>query len=458
MLCLDPRLRFRKAETNIYSYDIDLSSGQIVRQRVLHPLQAVILSLFDGRRKTSDIAKIVSQITNRSTAKCEEFVSAAVTELSDLLVPNCINDQCNPVDFVMPESQIDMSGFRLRSPLQLVLLYTYNCNSRCLYCYANRDSSEDVNEMSLDLAKTIVDQAKDCGVELIYLGGGDPFYRKTVVDLVHYVVDNGIGLILSTKEFLSQRQCMALADVGVRHMQVSVDTLVAGTGHLLTGRRDFVRGALRTIANLQSVDIEVSTNTVITGYNYRDVPGLVRYLLSRGITNIVLSRYYRSTFRHRDELFVDDESLVWLKQQLDVIDKPEGCSVPCPQPQKSDGNSEERLVQFLNRAACAFGRVGIVITPSGKVVPCEQLPTKAPYVLGDLATDTLQKVWESQKLISMAYPERSCFKGTMCYDCEHFDPCIHSKGWCIRDVYKVHKSCFGVQPGCPRSTHTMRLT
>ncbi|HWR83804.1 MAG TPA: radical SAM protein [Candidatus Deferrimicrobium sp.] len=403
-----------------------------------------------------EIISLLSSVTRVSREQAEAFMMNYLREVKDFLVEGMINDKYQPYDFIMPKSSVDMSHFRLKTPLSLVLLLTYRCSSHCLYCYANRDSREDLSEMGLAFAKAIVDQACDSKVQVMYLGGGDPFTRRWVFDLIEYINSKDIILILSTKEYLTPNMCFRLADSGVLRMQVSIDSLKPESTEMLVGRKGYVAEAIHTIGNLQLAGITVSTNSVVTKYNVMDIPELVKYLVSAVIENIVLSRYYRSTYRHCDSLFVDDSDIAWLNDQIDKINK-HNAIVATPRLDSGNLTNQEKFAKFLSRARCAFGRMGLVITPSGKVIPCEQLPSKEPFLLGDLSKTTLNDVWQSDKVKSLLYPEKSYFLGRACYECEHYVKCVHEMGWCVRDVYKVYGSAWGIHPLCPKSNHNVRL-
>lgn len=418
MLILDPELRLRRGESNIFCYAIDESRMDIVRQRVLHPLEAVVLCLYDGSRSEEEVADLLAEVTRSSREQSTNFLAKFVERSRDMLKEGSGKPRYSPEDFIINNSEISDSRFRLRSPVSLALLLTYDFTSRCQYCYANRGSSEDALEMDIDFAKRIVDQAKDCDVELLYLGGGDPFTKDWVEDIISYVIMKDIALVLSTKEFISGQRVRRLADVGVKRIQVSVDTTDSELASELTGRANCLSEAMATIANLQSAGIEVTTNSVVTKLNYKHIPDLVAHLVSLGITSMVLSRYYRSTYCHADSLFVENADAEWINHRLEMFDKPVDTRLAST---KIDEvySGDNGLKAFLNRARCAFGRTAMVVTPSGKVIPCEQLPTRPPYVLGDLAEQTLQEVWKSEELLAMLYHDREYFEGTVCFECEH---------------------------------------
>jgi radical SAM protein with 4Fe4S-binding SPASM domain len=458
MLCFNPEYRMRKAIGSAFIYKIDPYTMSLSDQKIVHPINAIVLSLFNGKRSIDEISDLLAEVGIVNKVMADSFLANFIPDSGDLLVDNRVNDRYKPIDYIMPADETNMISFRLYSPLSLVLLITYMCTSDCIYCYANKNSTDDRIEMNLEFAKEIVDQAIDCDVQLIYLGGGDPFIKQWCIELVKYMIDKGITVGLSTKEYLPIRKCKELVDAGVRHIQLSIDTLDAKTAFAITGRPYFLTEIMETIDNLQKLNIEVTTNTVVMKNNLEQIPELLRFLLTMGIKHIILSRYYRSTFRHSDELFVTDNDIRWLLDQIDSLEGSRNVNIVRPRLLNGGIDNSSDMEIFLSRSSCAFGRIGLVVTPSGKVIPCEQLPTTAPFILGDLHQTTLKEVWMSKELMSLFRPDDGHFHNTPCRDCEYFEKCIYDHGLCIRDVYKVCGKLFGIHPHCPRSDYNVRLT
>lgn len=458
MLSLDPKLIFRKAKSNVFCYEVDAANANLKRQKILHPIEAMVLSLFDGTRSTDSVSDIVESEVSLDPYRCKTFVANLTKKYRDLLVEDKSVSRHSPADFAIPDSKVDMNSFRLEEPACCVLLTTYQCSSNCAYCYANKTSAEDADEMDFEKATHIVDQLAECDVSLLYLGGGDPFRKKWVFELIEYIfVQTKIQLALSTKEYLSEGECERLSASGVRWMQVSIDSIDDEVNLHLVGRREYSVSAFKTIENLLNAGIEVSTNTVVTGLNLRGVLELVKRLLLHGVSKITLSRYYRSTFRHVDSLFVSDEDTDRLRNELAPIAEQSAVEINLPTGSTQKLGDKEMLQAFLDRSACSFGRTGTVITPSGKVIPCEQLPSREPFVMGDLTREHMLSVWNSDKLLSMLYPRRERFRDTPCEECEYFIDCVHRKGLCVRDIYKVRGVAQATDPRCPVAKSQVRL-
>ena len=104
-----------------------------------------------------------------------------------------------------------------------------------------------------------------------------------------------------------------------------------------------------------------------------------------------------------------------------------------------------------SRPYCSSGRTQIVISPDGKVTTCEQSPQEGEFVCGDATKQSIMEVWNSDALKKWFEPPREYFLGTVCYDCNEFEPCIHGMGHCWLHVLKMQGRLWAPHPYCPKS-------
>ncbi len=340
----------------------------------------------------------------------------------------------------------------------MVLCITQKCGGRnCIYCYAQDESSCHLGEMEFKHIAKIIEQAKTNKVVVITLSGGDPFVHKNIIDIIQMIVEAKIDLQLSTKQFLTDNTISRLKNIGLRSIQISIDAFENELAKIMTGVSMYAAKAFDTIKRLQKNEIEVSTNTIVTCLNAENVPELVCELYNIGVKVMRLSRYFRSAYKHSDELFLLESQETKLREFVDnFVSKHPDIYLHLSGTGESIENSksktkEEEIKRFANRGACSAGRTGMVILPNCKVIPCEQLPCEDEYVLGDTSRQTLSEIWNSQRFKGFFAPDRSLFQGTICYDCEHYDLCVIKNGWCSRDAWKAFGTIYQTNPICPKA-------
>jgi radical SAM protein with 4Fe4S-binding SPASM domain len=454
MLALDPKYKLRKTKTNILFYRFDCDLLDLVDQKALHPNAAILLSFFNGKNSLGDIRSTAQYILELPDDKFVSAFDKFMEEWKPFMVdvPSQVRND-NPHEFVTPASIVDQGEIRCETPLYIGLLATQKCGRSCVYCYAEKEDSRPLGEMSFEQIAAIVEQAKAMKAEIITLGGGDPFVRPDVTEIIQSIIKSEINVQLSTKQFLSAKTIAKLKEIGVDRIQISVDCLSDDLAKRLTGVPNYASNALKTIERLQNSGITVTTNSVVTGLNVHDVPQLIDRLASMNIPIIRLSQYHRSAYNHSDELFVPEVEALRLKKLIDDFNtrNREGQVSFSTSYTDASQSWEERMDDFLQRPACSFARTSLMILSNGQVIPCEQLPCVEQFILGDATKQSLTEIWNSPRLNQFARPDRDCFRNTICYNCEHFDLCVLKKGWCIRDAWKAYNAIYQVHPFCPKS-------
>jgi molybdenum cofactor biosynthesis enzyme MoaA len=115
------------------------------------------------------------------------------------------------------------------------------------------------------------------GIEKIRITGGEPFVRKDIMPLLTSISNlNGLQeLSLTTNGVLTAPYVLELKKIGVRSVNLSLDTLDANRFFTIT-RRDEFANVMAALDALLTHDIEVKINAVVMdGKNTQDILPLV---------------------------------------------------------------------------------------------------------------------------------------------------------------------------------------
>jgi radical SAM protein with 4Fe4S-binding SPASM domain len=318
-----------------------------------------------------------------------------------------------------------------------------------------------MQEISLVRLKEIIDEASKLKVNGIVFGGGEPFCRKDILEILEYTIKKGISCCVSTKKYLDKETCERLKEIGLEKIQVSIDSIKKEKANFMAGSNFFYDEILETIKNLQRVGIKVRIKAVVTSYNISDIPSLILSLKNDGILDFHIVCYGRSIYRYHDSIFASQDEIQKLKNSIDQIkrENPElNLAFGGMEEEKKMASEKEKWESFEKRAICSAGRSSLNILPDGRVTLCEQLPSRDEFCIGDLRKQSLLDIWNSDLLISFLRPERKRFIMTSCYDCEIFDDCNWVKGRCFRRAYQVFGSIFAPDPKCPKSGVNVRFS
>jgi molybdenum cofactor biosynthesis protein A len=161
----------------------------------------------------------------------------------------------------------------------LRLAVTDRCNLRCFYCMPE----EGLQWLSRRELMTYEEMLQICsllvkmGIEKIRITGGEPFVRKDIMQFLTALSKlAGLNeLTITTNGVLTVPHVQELKKIGVKSVNLSLDTLDAGRFFNIT-RRDEFSDVMKTLDELLKHDIEVKINAVVMdGKNTEDIIPLV---------------------------------------------------------------------------------------------------------------------------------------------------------------------------------------
>ncbi len=441
----------------------------------LYPQQAVILSLFNGSLGLSGIHEAVAYLFNLEKDKAagqvetllntyvnkEDKIASYITDVSEIDLKDARS--YDPTDFIVPLEQVDMSNVRCNMPYSIIVLPTLRCYTNCRYCYADRKKNIGIGEFDFAFFKRLLEQIKECGIEILQISGGDLFCRKDAFKLIEHALSEGIYPIIPTKYPLSREQVKHLADIGLSTIQISIDAVKPDIIDWLTATQGYGEKILNTLDYLGEAGIRVRTNSVLTAYNIKEGVKLARYLAE--LPHVFKSNftcYSRSLYNHQDDLFCPVADVDEFEKGLEQV-KAEFPSKPINfsgRPRTPyDGTESERHSAFGDRAFCTANRRAFVVLPDGRVTICEELYFHDKFIIGDLNKQKIMDVWNSKQALELAYPNQSAVRDGACKECLEFVKCTQGLGRCVRDAliaYGYDRPDWP-DPRCPKAPKGNRL-
>ena len=166
---------------------------------------------------------------------------------------------------------------------------TDRCDFRCVYCM-----SENMNFLPKQDLLTLEELDRLCsvfiqkGVRKLRITGGEPLVRRNILTLFQSLsrhLDSGLlqELTLTTNGSQLERYAADLARLGIRRINVSLDTLDADRFKALTRWGD-LKQVLKGIDAAQAAGIHLKINAVaLKGVNEDEIVPLVRWAHGRGM-------------------------------------------------------------------------------------------------------------------------------------------------------------------------------
>ncbi len=192
--------------------------------------------------------------------------------------------------YAIDEIAADAEAFRAAvlhgqayQPVYVKMKIVWTCNLRCGMCNHWREERE--SPLGLPRLKTIVDELAEAGCRKIHLSGGEPTLYRDLPALIAHMSARNLRVTMTTNATLITRdRAAALADAGLRGVNVSIDSPAPRLHDRIRGRKGSWKQAVKGFRNLRRElkKGRVRLNTVVGRLNYDSLSGLPQLAADMG--------------------------------------------------------------------------------------------------------------------------------------------------------------------------------
>lgn len=439
-------------------------STQKLSFKVLSPAEASLVPFMDGELSDAEMRRLWGSVHGADDGETDRVFKALVGSLveRDGIVSRngepSASVKTDPARLIPDFASYEKQPKRLARPFSVAVGLTNRCGTNCLYCYAERPKQ---NELSRQEWRRVFDDLAQNEIFIVDLAGGDTLARPDALDLLEDMAERDFVFFLSTKCPITQGIAERLAALGVgaanppphlvRTLQISVDSVDPATADRLTGSKDYLQRAMDSARNAVAAGLAPRVKGVLTSLNADAVDGVVERFFDLGVRDFQFVQYGLSYYRPNEALFLSPRQ----KERLpDALARAQaafpGIEITIQDDQTAGGPRNRTWEQWRSRALCSGGRNNLQIKANGEATLCDQVPSRPPFVVGNLLRQGLKEVWNSPELLSFLYPDRDSFRGTACHSCPEFEDCHQDKGYCYRDALFAYGTIFEAPPDCPR--------
>ena len=269
----------------------------------------------------------------------------------------------------------------------------WNCNQKCVHCYAAGQQQAEEPELTTDEWKAIIDSCRAAGVTQITFTGGEPTMRDDLFELIDHarwfvtrLNTNGIRL---TRDY-----CTRLRDVSLDSVQVTFYSSDADVHDRLVGAHRFA-DTVAGVENALAAGLNLSVNTPLCTAN-RDYVKTLEFLHAKGVTYVTCSGLITTGNAAKPEserLQLGADEIKQVLQEAVEFCHAHDMEISFTSPGWIEPGFCNGL--GLNEPSCGACLSNMAITPGGHVVPCQSW--LGGTVLGDMRTDAWEDIWDSER-------------------------------------------------------------
>jgi len=485
---LNPQYALRSDKKRILLFYRDIvppiKNGASNMVGFLHPIFAVMLCLFEGKKNLKTVLDEFTELTGIKRESVRTMVSQLLENKREIKVDfngytfyfpqNTLiragnKDGAaayNPGDFLIPDSQLDFDSQRLYNPLDTMIMLNNRCATRCIYCYVDKRKPFSC-QIPFKRIVELIREAREIGMRSFNPAGGELFTYKYWKELLNVLKENHFDPVITTKYPLNEKHIKELKDIGIDRINLSLDTIKRSEMRRLLNVNDrYYDLILKTLRELNNNEFDICIQSQVTSINQDNMEEFFNYLLEVENINCIkvrsttVSLYPKGDNNNYPWLRPDKNKLDKIKDMVTRLDEKHGARVrfffhEYPERKKYINPSpREKQALFKNRPHCSGNFHSFHILPDGKVTICEQLYWHPQFIIGDLMTQSIDEIWNSEKALSLYHFSKDLVRESIaCKRCDDFDRCHQERGVCWKQVLSAYgeENWDYPDPRCPRA-------
>lgn len=275
-----------------------------------------------------------------------------------------------------------------RQPLSVTFELTPRCNFRCVHCYLGTHRDE-VQELSTQEVKNILDQLSDIGLLFVTFTGGECMMRRDFSELYLYAKRLGFMVCIFTNGFSFTDGIFELFQAYPPFfIDVSIYGASAETYRIITGVRNGFRMVMDNLNKMKKLGLAFGIKTPVFEQNIEDYPEMcriarelgVKYRFSFGLSPTIDKEDYPTTY------MVPPATMIRLESE-DPVYREMGENYATVENLWGDAYDQGEFVPLF---ICAPGVNDMFINYKGEVMPCASFRSEAQSML----EKPLRSIWE----------------------------------------------------------------
>jgi PqqA peptide cyclase len=352
-------------------------------------ISLAVLSLIDGEKT---VAQIAGQLAAQYGAP-QDVVLRDVTALLQGLADKCLLRDGPDAFSPPPLSGIAQSyGAFSGGPAGLLAELTHRCPLQCPYCSNPLELERPNVELTAKEWGETFRSAAAAGALQLHLSGGEPTLRRDLEEILEYAVEAGLYTNLVTSAVMLTRERLeTLAKIGLDHVQVSVQDVVPESADYISAFEGGV-AKKRDVADwTRELGMGLTINAPMHRQNIDHLPQVIDFAVQVGAQRIEVAhiQYYAWAEKNRAALIPTREKFM---ESVKVVDE---AKARLKGVLNFDFVIHDHYATRPKTCTGGWGRSIVVVTPSGKALPCHAAQTLPGLVFDDVRKRDLADIWRN---------------------------------------------------------------
>ncbi|WP_404863562.1 pyrroloquinoline quinone biosynthesis protein PqqE [Georhizobium sp. MAB10] len=283
-----------------------------------------------------------------------------------------------------------LETLRIPPPMALLAELTHRCPLACPYCSNPLQLTGLREELTTEEWIRVFAEAAALGILHLHLSGGEPASRRDLVDLTKAAADLGLYTNLITSGVgLTEGRVQQLSDAGLDHVQLSLQGANAAMADHVGGYRGGYERKMAVAAWVRLAGIPLTVNAVCHKQNMDQLDEMLDLAVRLGARRIEIAtvQFHGWAERNREALMPTQEQVVRTNATVAAArERLKGVLV-------IDYVPADHHSTYPKACMGGWGRIGLNVEPSGKVLPCHAASTIPSLRFDNVRERPLADIW-----------------------------------------------------------------
>ena len=269
---------------------------------------------------------------------------------------------------------------------------TYRCSEMCIHCYnpgATRNDQEishrgDLQELTLDDYKRIIDEMYNLGLVKVCLSGGDPFSNKNAWEIIDYLYQKEIAFDVFTNGQRITKDVKRLADYFPRLVGVSIYSGVAEDHDAITRIPGSWERSMQVVRELSDLAVPMNLKCCVMQPNLHTY-----YMVADLAKEYGAQPQFEINITESNDGDICAKQLRLTEEQLQVVLRDKNISLYVGKEKINYGG----MTKTMDAKGCGAADTGFCMTPNGQIRPCCAFPLDF-----DNAKNGIKEIFQSPHL------------------------------------------------------------
>lgn len=353
----------------------------------LDAIGLVVLRGVDGR---TTVAELCETLARQYAAPIEIIERDVTTLLQGLADKRLLRDGVETCMRSASSEFADTIAPFQGGPAGLLAELTHRCPLQCPYCSNPLELERPTGELTATQWGDVFRQAAAMGALQLHLSGGEPTARRDLEEILAYAVDAGLYTNLITSAVLLTRERLArLADLGLDHVQVSIQDIEPANADRISGYVGGVAKKYDVSRWTRELGLGLTINAPMHRQNIAHLPHIIDFAVEVDAQRIEIAhiQYYAWAQTNRAALIPTREDF------METVDIVEAAKKRLAGVLNFDFVIHDHYATRPKTCTGGWGQSIIAVTPSGKALPCHAAQTLPGLVFDHVLDRPLAEIW-----------------------------------------------------------------